>query len=350
MNPDNWNVIVMQRKRGNQMVISNTTTANAILNSPRNIGTWLQRAWRFNPMLVLLVAANLVLLAVGLIGLAADPRTVLNAPVWAKTTKFSISIILYGGTLLWILSHIKSRPRAAQFVANGTGAILLLEMGLIVLQAVRGVPMHFNQATPFDTVVWRTMSVTISIFFMIDLIGAIVLLREKMADRVLAWSLRLGLLVALLGMVLAFTMSVPTAPQMAALQTGQTIDMMGAHNVGAMVDGQTRMLPFLGWNMDGGDLRIAHFIGLHGLQVIPLLGWLLSRRATGLREGQRLALVGVGAAGYTGLVGVLFWQALRNQSIIAPDALTLLALVGLVAGVAVAGTLVVRVGRRAQAA
>ena len=324
------------------MVISNTTS---ISGEPRNIGTWAARAWRFNPMLVLLVAANLVLIVVGLIGLAADPRTVLNAPVWAKTTKFAISVAVYGGTLLWMLSHIKSRPRAAQFVANGTGAILLLEMALIVLQAVRGVPMHFNQATPFDTVVWRIMSVTISIFFVIDLIGAIVLLREKMADRVLAWSLRLGLFMALIGMALAFMMSAPTAPQMTALQTGGSIDMMGAHNVGAMVDGQTRMLPFLGWNMDGGDLRIAHFIGLHGLQIIPLLGWLLTRR-THLRDGQRLALLSVGAAGYLGFTLLLFWQALRNQSIVAPDGLTVLALAGLVAGVAVASAVVARVSRR----
>ena len=329
------------------MVISNATSVS---NSPRNIGTWLARAWRFNPMLVLLVLVNLVLIGVGLIGLAVDPRTVLNAPVWAKTTKFSISVAVYGGTLLWMLSHIQSRPRAAQFVANGTGAILLFEMALIVMQAVRGVPMHFNQATPFDTIVWRIMSVTITMFFVIDLIGAILLLREKMANRVLAWSLRLGLLVALIGMALAFAMSAPTAPQMAALQAGQSIDMMGAHNIGAMVDGQTRMLPFLGWNMDGGDLRIAHFIGLHGLQVIPLLGLLLARRAKGLSEGRKLALVGVGAAGYVGFVMLLFWQALRNQSIVAPDALTVLALVGLLAGVGLASAVVVRVGRHGPAA
>ena len=29
--------------------------------------------------------------------------------------------------------------------------------------------------------------------------------------------------------------------------------------------------------MTGGDLRIAHALGLHGLQVMPILGWMICR-------------------------------------------------------------------------
>ena len=322
------------------MVIANTLPTAA----KQNI---FQRAWQFNKMLSLLVIVNIGLLALGLMGLAADPRTVLNAPVWAKTTKFAISVMVYGGTLLWMLTYIKSRPRVAQFVGTATGAILLFEMGILVLQAVRGVPMHFNLATPFDTAVWRVMTVTIIAFFIIDVIGAVFLLREKMPNRVLATSIRLGLVVALIGMALAFAMTAPNATQMTALQAGQTISMMGAHNVGAMIDGQTRMLPFLGWNMEGGDLRIAHFIGMHGAQVIPLIGFLVLRRKEAwLREGHRVALVWAGALGYLGLVLLTFWQALRNQSIVSPDVTTVGVLVGLVSVVVLAGVGIVAHAKR----
>jgi hypothetical protein len=306
------------------MVIANTLPSAAKPNL-------FQRAWRFNKWLTLLVVVSIGLLGVGAMGLALDARTVLNAPVWAKTTKFAISVMFYGSTLLWMLTYVKSRPRAAQFIASATGLILLAELGMLVLQAVRGVPMHFNQATPFDEAVWRAMAISIFAFFAIDIVGAVLLLREKIPNRVLATSIRLGLVMALIGMALAFAMTAPTAPQLAALQAGKQIDMLGAHNVGAMVDGQTRMIPFLGWNMDGGDLRIAHFVGLHGAQVIPFIGFvLLRRKESWLRKGHRVALVWVGALGYLGLTLLAFVQAMRNQSIIAPDLITIAAFVGLV--------------------
>ena len=324
------------------MVIANTLPPAA--KSNLNL---IQRAWRFNKMLTLLVVANIGLVALGLIGLATDPRLVLNAPAWAKTTKFAISIMAYGSTLLWMLSYLKSRPRAAQFIGTATGAILLAEMGMLVLQAVRGVPMHFNQSTPFDTAVWRVMTVTIFAFFVIDIVGAVLLLREKIPNRVLATSIRLGLVVALIGMALAFAMTAPNATQMAVLQAGQKLDMMGAHNVGALVDGQTRMIPFLGWNMDGGDLRIAHFIGLHAAQVIPFIGFLVLRRKEAwLRESHRMALVWLGALGYLGLTVLTFWQALRNQSIISPDVVTVSAFIGFAGGVMLAALGIVSQAKR----
>ncbi|HEY8600538.1 MAG TPA: TetR/AcrR family transcriptional regulator, partial [Thermomicrobiales bacterium] len=80
-----------------------------------------------------------------------------------------------------------------------------------------------------------------------------------------------------------------------------------------------------GWSTVGGDLRAAHFIGLHAMQLLPLLGWALSRhRFSWLADGARLALVRIAGAAYLGLILLLTWQALRGQSIVAPDGLTLM--------------------------
>ncbi len=317
---------------------------NGLLSNQRTTAAnLLQRAWQFNKWLTLLLVVNLGLLAIGIVGLIADPRLVLNAPDWAKTVKFAISIEVYGITLLWMLTFVKQRSRAAQFVASAVGILLLGEMVMIVLQAVRGVPMHFNQSTPFDTAVWRVMTISIFVFFAIDIVGAVLLLRERMTNPVLATSIRLGLIMSLIGMSLAFAMTGPTAPQMAVLQSGGALTMMGAHNVGALVDGGTRMIPLLGWNMDGGDLRIAHFIGMHGAQVIPLVGaLLLARGSRGLTERRTVALVWTAAAAWLGLTLVVFWQALRNQSIIAPDGLTLGALAAVVGATALATAVIAR--------
>lgn len=113
---------------------------------------------------------------------------------------------------------------------------------------------------------------------------------------------------------------------------------IGAHSVG-VPDGGQGML-FVNWSTEGGDLRIPHFIGMHALQMLPLVAMVLALAATRiprLRDSTaRLRLVRVAAAGYSGLVALVTWQALRGQPLIRPDAWTWAALVALLAAVALA--------------
>jgi multisubunit Na+/H+ antiporter MnhF subunit len=91
------------------------------------------------------------------------------------------------------------------------------------------------------------------------------------------------------------------------------------------------------WSMVGGDLRIPHFVGMHALQAIRLVLValeLLAVRVAVLRSPEvRRGLVGVAAAGFAAVLALLTWQALRGQSVVAPDALTVS-----VFGLIVAGT------------
>lgn len=300
-----------------------------------DLGRLLRRAWAFNPMLVVFTIASALLLLVGVVGMLVDPRIVLGMPNWAKSTKFGISLLLYGATLLLILPMLTRRPRLAQFVANGTGALLLIEVVLLAIQATRGVPMHFNESTAFDTLLWRTMSVSIMLFWLVTLVGVGLLLFQPMTNRVLAWSVRLGMLLTLIGLTEGFLMTSPNATQQTILASGQQLDLVGAHTVGGLDGGPG--LPLLGWSTNHGDLRIGHFIGIHAVQVIGLLGLLLLQLGpTWLGERARLALVALGALAYFGLMALVTWQALRDQPLLQPDALTLGALAGLVAATALA--------------
>jgi hypothetical protein len=159
------------------------------------------------------------------------------------------------------------------------------------------------------------------------LLTAGLLLVQRQPDAVLGWSLRLGMLIALVGMAVAFFMVLP-APEQRALLAGSGQQLIGAHSVGALDGGPG--LPLVGWSTVAGDLRVPHFVGLHALQVLPLVGWLLGR-ATRLPTGHRGALIVTAGLAYLGLVVVLAWQALRGQPVVAPDALTLGA-VGLLLG------------------
>jgi hypothetical protein len=79
---------------------------------------------------------------------------------------------------------------------------------------------------------------------------------------------------------------------------------------------------------------VPHFVGLHGLQTLPLFGYLLALFAPAwLRTSYRVALVWTAGLSYLCLIGLLTWQALAGQPVISPDARMLVAL-ALTAGTA----------------
>jgi hypothetical protein len=300
----------------------------------------LRRAWSFSPLLALAGAASLALIPIFVIAALADPRLINGAPAWIKPLKFAISIAIYSATFIWLLSFVQGRKRLVRIAAGITGLGLLVEMALIAMQVVRGVGSHFNVSTPFDTAVFSIMGSFISIVALCTLLLAFWLVRQRLPDPAFAWGLRLGVLVSFAGMAVGFLMTAPTPAQLAAAQAGGGMPLAGAHSVG-VTDGGVG-LPLLGWSTAGGDLRAAHFFGLHAMQVLPLVGGLLALEWTRRRltRRQRVGLVWTAGLGYLGLVLLLTWQALRGQSIIAPDAVTLGALAALTGAVLLAAGLI----------
>jgi hypothetical protein len=301
--------------------------------------------WRRNPPLVALVLSMLVVSVVALLGLAVDPRVITGAPAWMKPLKFAVSITIYGATLLWMLTFIPDRPRLVAAVSWGVFLGLGIEMVLIVMQVLRNTTSHFNQETPFDAAVFTAMGAVIAGMWLLNAIVAFLLARRRFAEAPIVWGVRLGLVAGLLGMTVAFLMTQPTPDQDALIAATGSSSIVGAHAVGVADGGPG--LPVVGWSTDGGDLRVAHFVGLHGLQVVPLLGLALVRFGPPwLPMRDRARLVGVAAAFWIALTLLLTWQALREQPLIAPDALTLLALGLLIAVTAgVSGAVLVRAWR-----
>ena len=305
----------------------------------------LRRAWALNAPLTLLGVVMVGTLFAALVGLVVDHQVITGAPAWLKPAKFAISVTIYCCTFVYLLQFVRGHRRLVAFVANVTAVALLIEMVIIVGQVIRGTTSHFNYSTPLDAALFGTMAGFITLVWVMALILGILLLRQRMPDPVWAWAIRLSVLIALVGMAVAFLMTSPTAAQLAGAQAGKGLSISGAHTVG-VVDGGPG-LPVLGWSTIAGDLRIPHFFGLHGLQVLLVLGLLLtlpSARAM-FSVRQRVALIWTAGLGYLGLIGLLTWQALRGQAIIAPDGLTLVAGGALVGAVALATALIVVLGR-----
>ena len=301
------------------------------------------RSW--NRPLLALAGAMILLAVVCVVGLLVDPRTLLGQPIWAKPLKFSISFVLYAPTLAWMISLV--RGERSQRLASRAGTVVavtsVIEMVAIVGQVVRGRASHFDVATPFDTAVWTVMGTSIAVLWVANLVIAVVLLRERSLPTATAWAVRLGLIVSLLGMAVAFLMTSPSGYRVAQAKVTGSMAAAGAHAVGVPDGGPG--LPLLGWSTTGGDLRIGHFVGLHALQAIPLLALglaLLAGRVAVLRsERMRAQLVGVGAGAWVGLTLLLTGQALRAQPLLAPDALTLAVAAGLVLVTAGAAAVVI---------
>jgi hypothetical protein len=119
----------------------------------------------------------------------------------------------------------------------------------------------------------------------------------------------------------------------------------GGHTVGAADGGPG--LPITDWSTLHGDLRIGHFVGLHALQVLPILAFLLLRLP--VPERTRTRLLAVAGSGYAGVLVLTTWQALRGQALLAPDPVTLAAAGALVLGVGLAAGTVLLAGQRAAA-
>ena len=277
------------------------------------------------------IAAAVSLLAVGA-GLALDPRVITGAPAWLKPAKFLVSTSIYALSFVWLLGFVEGRQRLVRLLGNVTALAFCGELLVITVQAVRGVRSHFNVATPFDAALFSIMGVMIVLLWLACLAATVLLLKQRLPDNAFAWSLRLGLAITAAGMAVGFLMTQPTAAQHAALAAGQRVTMVGGHSVGAPDGGPG--LPILGWSTMAGDLRVAHFLGLHALQVLPLVGWLLTRFGRRLGKRHRAALVGIAGAAYFGVMAIATWQALRGQSVIAPDTSTLAAVGGLLVAAA----------------
>jgi hypothetical protein len=290
----------------------------------QRIRAHLKQSYALNRALTVLAIAMLVTLAGTVVGLAVDHRVITGAPAWLKPAKFAISISIYSFTFVWLLGFIKGHPRLVSIAANVTAISFLVEIIIIVLQAARGTTSHFNLSTPIDGMLFTTMGIFIAFTWLMNLMVGLLLVKQRISDSIFKWSLRLGIAISLVGMSVAFFMVRPSREQKAAMATGQRVTAVGAHSVG-VADGGLG-LPIVGWSTKGGDLRAAHFVGLHAMQVLPLLGWLLRRRRFNwLTEKHRLAILFTAGGGYLGLTILLTWQALRGQSLIAPDDKTILA-------------------------
>lgn len=185
-----------------------------------------------------------------------DSAQILGINRWIKPAKFAASIATYAATLALLAAPVEN----ARWICRVAFVSMTGELALITLQSARGVTSHFNKATRFDEAVFGTMGFLIAA----NTVAVAFLLREYVfrppfLHPAMLSAIRSGL-VLFLG---------------ASLQ-GFVMVSLGAHTVGAPDGGPG--WPLVNWSLQHGDLRIAHFVGLHALQGLPLVALVFPNR------------------------------------------------------------------------
>lgn len=239
-----------------------------------------------------------LLALIAMVGLFIDDRTLLGVNVWLKPLKFALSggIFIYTvGFFTHLYNYGNRKKNLINHLIAWTTSIDIL---IIITQGARGVKSHYNMNSAFDGILFAAMGVLISFSVLVMAIFLIDTLRNKPK---LGFTLLSALLMGWIAMLYGSYVG------------GQMIGQM-SHNVG-VIDGGAGM-PIVNWSLNGGDLRIAHFFGLHGIQIIPIVAYLITKKWTKfpLRAGIAAGLFGIS---YIGLIALTFYQAKNGIPLIA---------------------------------
>ena len=245
---------------------------------------------------VQLTALSVLLLIAILIWGQFDQRALDGVAVWVKPAKFALSFLVHFATLAIIVAFMSSgnaQLRIVGAVSRIMAAVFIAEMAYVIFQAAQAQHSHFNDTTSFHTAMFSLMG-----------LGAVVLIALPV---VIAWFAKRNSAFGPAtqsgiwwGAIISFVLTVII---------GGYLGGNGSHLVGNQSNPELA-LPFFGWSREVGDLRPAHFLSLHALQVLPLIGLWADR------TNQAIPIIWAAGVIYSALTVALFIQALSGQALI----------------------------------
>jgi len=223
-----------------------------------------------------------------------DATEVLGINRWIKPMKFFVSIAIFSWTTAVYMDFLEDRQKATRFVSWAMIAIFLLEMVIITGQAARGTTSHFNIKTALDGALFSIMGLAIvGNTFLAAYLLYLYFKADIKLPKSIVWGMRLGLVLFLAS----------------SLEGGYMSAQLG-HTVGAADGGAG--LPLVNWSTRNGDLRVAHFFGMHAYQAVPLLAYALER----YKIKSATALTILFAVVYFAIFTAVFVQALSGKPLL----------------------------------
>lgn len=177
-----------------------------------------------------------------------------HVSAWNKPFKFAISLGIYSWTMAWYCYYL---PSFNIHLFNWTVVVLWsFEIVYIALQAGRGQLSHYNISTPVYSALYTMMALAATAVTVYTAYIGLLFFRHDFPElpNHYLWAIRLGIMLFVIFSFEGFAM-------------GSRLN----HSVGALNDNSNWFI--LGWSKTVGDLRVSHFIGMHALQVLPILSY-----------------------------------------------------------------------------
>ena len=179
---------------------------------------------------------------------------VFNVNAWYKPFKFAFSTFLFVWAMAWYCYYL---PNFNIKLFNWSVIILLgFEIFYIAFQASKGQLSHYNISTPIYSALYSIMAIAASLVTLYTAYVGILFFTNSFPDlpNYYLWAIRLGIIIFVIFSFEGFAM-------------GSRLN----HSVGAVNDNSNWFI--IGWSKTVGDLRVSHFIGMHALQVLPILSY-----------------------------------------------------------------------------
>ncbi len=188
-----------------------------------------------------------------------DNTIILGINAWIKPMKFFVSIWIFCWTMGWLMTYLK-QPKKERSFSIMVIIVMTFELTVITYQAANGRMSHFNTTSPLYAALFTAMGIAITILAVWTAYIGYLFFRLKPIEinASYLWGIRLGIV---LFVIFSFE--------------GGWMAARLSHTVGAP-DG-SEGFPIVNWSKGYGDMRIAHFFGMHALQILPLIGFYFSR-------------------------------------------------------------------------
>jgi len=275
-------------------------SAQAVMNRGGVFSDALAALYRAQPVLFVFAAIHVAMMVPTLAALLADTRTFNGINVWIKPLKFQASVALFLATIALYWRFMDKADRENRLVHAAVWFVSLaslFEVAYITYRGSLAEASHYNISTPATALMYSLMGIAILATTAVSGWFGWLMLRGR--DAVAKPDLRFAIGVGLIaGLILG---SFPAIYMSSAL----------SHWVGGVQSDANGSILF-GWSRTGGDLRVAHFIGLHAMQGIPLIGWLATRYA----PARTRIVVIVAAVLWTLATVATFVQALMGKPLL----------------------------------
>jgi len=213
---------------------------------------------------------------------------VYKVSAWYKPFKFAFSTFLFAWAMAWYCYYL---PNFNSGLFNWAVILLLgFEIVYIACMAGRGQTSHYNISTPFYSAMFSLMALAATLVTIYTAYVGFLFFTHSFPTLpgYYVWAIRLGILTFVIFSFEGFAM-------------GSRL----SHTVGAINDNSNWFI--VGWSKTVGDLRVSHFIGMHALQVLPIVSYYILKNT---KLTISLSII------YALLALITFVQALQGKPIV----------------------------------